>query len=156
LRSKRERFNPKATRIHKPLKEAHTLVFMHWERVKAISVILIDEMTFTLLYFVVLPFFNIYLPLKIYLAVMAVLVGKDVIVVKLIWNIVISQPKIGKESLIGKIGAAYMDFESEGIIQIENELWKAETVEPVKKGDNVKVLTVDGLFLQVEPVRADE
>lgn len=125
---------------------------MQWKRVGAIGLVLMDEIAFTVLYFLVLPLFNVHFPLYIYGAVMGILVIKDIIVIKLIWNIVVSQPHIGKESLIGKIGIAYADFESEGIIQIGNEFWKAETVQPVKKGEKVTVLRVQGLFLYVEPV----
>ncbi len=125
---------------------------MHWKRVGAIGVVLIDEITFTVFYFLVLPLFDVHLPLSIYGAVIGILVIKDIIVVKLIWNIVVSQPRVGKESLLGKIGVVYADFEGEGIIQIGNELWKAKTVQPVKKGERVAILSIRGLLLDVEPV----
>jgi membrane-bound ClpP family serine protease len=124
---------------------------MHWKRLGAIGVVLTDEIVFTLFYFVLLPLFDVHLPLTIYIVVMLVLVTKDVIVVKLIWNIVIRQPQIGKEALIGKTGIAYTDMDSYGIVQIDNELWKAETAIPINKGEKVRVLKMDGLFLQVEP-----
>jgi membrane-bound ClpP family serine protease len=124
---------------------------MHWKRLGAIGVVLTDEIVFTLFYFALLPLFDVHLPLTVYIAVMLVLVTKDVIVVKLIWHIVISQPQIGKEALVGKTGIAYTDMDSHGIIQIDNELWKAETVIPLNKGEKVRVLKVDGLFLKVEP-----
>lgn len=125
---------------------------MEWRRIGAIGVVLIDEMAFTLLYFVVLPFFDVHLPLGIYLGVMAVLIIKDIVVIKLIWNVVVKKPEIGKESLVGKTGVAFTDLDPYGIIRIENELWNVETSIPVKKGEKVKVLNVNGLFLKVESV----
>ena len=83
---------------------------------------------------------------------MAVLVMKDFIVVKLIWNVIVGPPQTGKEALIGKIGVVYTDMDSSGIVRVDNELWQAETVIPLKKGEKVKVKSTNGLFIKVEPV----
>ena len=125
---------------------------MQWKRVGAIGMVLLDEITLTVFYFLVLPLFDVHLPLTLYGAVMGVLVVKDIIVIKLIWNIVVSQPRIGKESLLGRTGIVYADFDTEGIVQIGNEFWKAKTVQPVKKGEKVTVLRIHGLVLDIEPV----
>jgi membrane-bound serine protease (ClpP class) len=128
---------------------------MYWKRIAAILMVLIDEMVFTVFFFGILPFFDVHLPLKVYFAVMAVLVMKDFIVVKLIWNVVVGPPQTGKEALIGKIGVVYTDMDSSGIVRVDNELWQAETVIPLKKGEKVKVKSINGLFLEVEPVATD-
>jgi len=125
---------------------------MEWRRIGAIGVVLTDEIVFTIFYFFVLPLFDVHLPLRIYLAVMSVLVIKDIVVIKLIWHVVMRTPQIGRESLIGKTGIASTDLDPHGIIRIENELWKVEALSPVKKGEKVRVLSATGLFLQVEPV----
>lgn len=125
---------------------------MEWRRIGAIGVVLTDEIVFTIFYFFVLPLFDVHLPLEIYLAVMSVLVVKDIVVIKLIWHVVMRTPQIGRESLIGKTGIASTDLDPHGIIRIENELWKVEALSPVKKGEKVRVLNVNGLFLQVERV----
>ncbi|KYK36953.1 MAG: NfeD family protein [Theionarchaea archaeon] len=129
---------------------------MYWKRIGAILVVLADEMAFTILWFVVIPFFGYHLPLAIYIGVMMVLVVKDIIVIKLIWNVVVKPPEIGKEALIGKTGTASTDMDPYGIIKIGNELWKAETLHFIKKGEKVKVTDMNGLFLEVESVYTDE
>ena len=129
---------------------------MYWKRLGALLVVLLDEIAFTVFFFGVLPAFNVYLPLLLYICVMAILVGKDIIVVKLIWNIILKPPKVGQEAMIGKIGIAYTDIDSYGIVRIDNEFWKAESVGPVKKGEKVVVKDANGLFLQVEPGPSDE
>lgn len=134
-----------------PLKGNLLSPFMEWRRVAAIGLVLMDEMAFTLLYFAVLPLFDVHLPLEGYLGVMAFLVVKDIVVIRLVWNVVVKKPEIGKESLLGKTGVALTDLDPYGIIRIENELWNVETLNPVKKGEQVKVLNVNGLFLQVQP-----
>ncbi len=125
---------------------------MRWIHVTAIFAILSDEIIFTVAYFGVLPLFGIHLPLSLYVGIIAVLVGKDLIVVKLIWNVVIRPPQMGKETLIGKVGTAYTDIDPHGTVKIENELWKAETTNPVKRGEKVVVRSMNGLFLHVEPI----
>lgn len=127
---------------------------MQWKRIAAIAALSTDEIAFTFFFFVVLPFFDVRLPLAIYVGVMAVLIGKDLIVVKLIWNVVVRPPATGQEALIGKIGVATTDIEahSSGTVQIENELWNAHSDLSVKKGEEITVLSVNGLSLHVEPV----
>ena len=124
---------------------------MYWKRLGAILVVLLDEIAFTVFFFGVLPAFDVYLPLLLYIGVMAILVGKDIIVVKLIWNVILKPPKVGQEAMIGKIGIAYTDIDSYGVVRIDNELWKVESVAPVKKGEKVIVKNTNGLSLQVEP-----
>ncbi len=129
---------------------------MHWKRVGAIVALLTDEMVFTLFFFAILPSFGVSLPISLYIWIMVVLVAKDIIVIKLIWNIVIKPPQTGKEALIGEIGTAHTDMDPYGIIKIGNELWKAETLNFVKKGEKVRVVDMNGLFLQVESAASDE
>ncbi|MBU7001363.1 MAG: NfeD family protein [Theionarchaea archaeon] len=126
---------------------------MQWKRIGAIIAISTDEMVFTFFFFVVLPLFNIKLPLSVYGCIMAVLIGKDLIVVRLIWNVVVKPPETGMEALVGKIGVAITDIDadSSGTVQIANELWNAHSVHPIRKGERVRILSVDGLSLNVEP-----
>ena len=62
------------------------------------------------------------------------------------------KPVSGKEALIGKIGSALEDFETEGMITIEGEIWKAQTEVPIKKGQKVKVIAKEGLTLKIKPL----
>jgi membrane-bound serine protease (ClpP class) len=124
---------------------------MHVKRAAAILAVLVDEMMFTLLFFVILPVFGVHLPIGIYIGIMAILVTKDIIVIKLIWNVVVGPPLMGKEALIGKKGVTFADMDTYGFVRIDNELWKAETTVPLKKGEEVEVVDMDGLFLVVEP-----
>ncbi|MBU7016954.1 MAG: NfeD family protein [Theionarchaea archaeon] len=129
---------------------------MNWTRIGAIVAILLDEIAFTVFFFGVLPAFDVYLPLTLYIGVMVILVAKDIIAIKFIWNIIVKQPEVGREALIGKIGIAYTDIDLFGLIRIDNELWKAEASYPIKKGEKTRITDMDGLSLQVESVSTDE
>lgn len=60
---------------------------------------------------------------------------------------------IGVESLPGTTGIAMEDFEHEGMIMMQGELWKAETTGvSVKKGQRIKITSRRNLTLLVEPI----
>ena len=64
-----------------------------------------------------------------------------------------STPTIGREWMIGQVGAAVEDVSPDGIVKIDDALWKARTnrATPVVSGDRVRVVAVEGLVLEVEP-----
>jgi len=60
----------------------------------------------------------------------------------------------GKEELLGEEGVATtpLPLGGEGMIRIHGELWRAIAQDPVQEGTRVRVLRVNGLKLEVEPV----
>jgi len=61
----------------------------------------------------------------------------------------------GQEELLHASGEVLDDFESKGRIRIHGEIWLAESVTPLRRGDRVKVLAVDGLVLKVQPLNQE-
>ncbi|MEE9142785.1 MAG: nodulation protein NfeD [Gammaproteobacteria bacterium] len=62
----------------------------------------------------------------------------------------------GAEQLIGSIGEARADFSDRGTVFIHSEIWEAQTSAAVHRGDRVRVVSMDGLQLKVEPVSDKE
>jgi len=62
----------------------------------------------------------------------------------------------GAEELIGALGEASADFESRGYIRVHSESWAAESEVPVRKGEKVEVVALDGLTLKVKPKREEK
>ncbi|RMD70643.1 MAG: nodulation protein NfeD [Gammaproteobacteria bacterium] len=58
----------------------------------------------------------------------------------------------GREELLGAVGEAWEDFEREGRVWIHSELWNARTRKPLRKGEKVRVVGIEGLTLIVEPL----
>jgi membrane-bound serine protease (ClpP class) len=58
--------------------------------------------------------------------------------------------RTGAEEMIGAIGEAMEDFAAQGRIWIHGESWRASSPEPVKKGQKVRVISQDGLLLNVK------
>jgi membrane-bound serine protease (ClpP class) len=62
----------------------------------------------------------------------------------------------GVEKLVGDTAEALEDFEGRGSVFLEGERWIAESAIPVNKGDLLKVKSVSGLVVQVEPVTDEQ
>jgi membrane-bound serine protease (ClpP class) len=50
----------------------------------------------------------------------------------------------GKEGMVGEIGTARTDLAPAGTVFVHGEIWEAESVEPVRRGEKVRVLEVLG------------
>ncbi len=59
----------------------------------------------------------------------------------------------GAEELIGAVGESLEDFDGRGRIRIHSESWIATCDRPIKNGQPVRVIGIDGLTLQIEEVR---
>jgi len=57
----------------------------------------------------------------------------------------------GRESMIGEQAEAAEDFDGEGPVFVRGERWSARTRRPVRKGDRLRVVSMTGLILEVEP-----
>jgi membrane-bound serine protease (ClpP class) len=58
----------------------------------------------------------------------------------------------GLEQLVGSEAVVVNDFEQKGSVKIHSETWQAISAAPVKKDQRVRVTSMDGLTLHVEPV----
>ncbi len=64
-----------------------------------------------------------------------------------------STPTIGRTSLVGEEGTAIDDVAPEGIVEVRGARWRALTnrATPIRAGEVVRVVAVDGFALEVEP-----
>ncbi len=56
----------------------------------------------------------------------------------------------GAQGLLGEIGVASTDLGPEGTVFVHGELWNATAARPIRQGENVRVIRVDGLHLLVD------
>ena len=62
------------------------------------------------------------------------------------------KPVTGIEGLTGLEGVAHTDIFKDGMTLVHGEYWRAYSDEPVRKGEKVKVLSVEGLRLHVRKI----
>ena len=56
----------------------------------------------------------------------------------------------GAQGLLGEIGVASTSLDPDGKVFVHGELWNATSSRPVKKGEKVRIIKVEGLHLLVE------
>jgi len=57
----------------------------------------------------------------------------------------------GREHLLGNVAVAEGDFAERGHVRVQGELWDARTTRPVRAGEKLRIVAIDGLQLAVEP-----
>lgn len=65
-----------------------------------------------------------------------------------------STPTIGREWMIGEQGEAVTNIDPDGVVRVRGALWRARTnrATPIDLRDGIRVVEVDGLLLEVEPL----
>lgn len=61
----------------------------------------------------------------------------------------------GVEAMVGTFAEARSDFSGSGMVWVNGESWNAHSSVPVKKGEKVKILSISGLELIIEPTKED-
>lgn len=96
------------------------------------------------------PNLNVALPLIIGVAI--AIAGFSIWVLGRFLDVRRKKPATGYEEMIGMQGVAQEDFESTGRVFVHSELWTADSRRPVRAGQAVRVVAIDGLRLTVEPI----
>ncbi len=62
-------------------------------------------------------------------------------------------PTIGREWMVGEMGTATTAVGPEGTVTVKGALWRARVnrATPIQAGDPIRVVSIDGLVLEVEP-----
>lgn len=65
-----------------------------------------------------------------------------------------STPTVGREGLIGEEGVAEVTVDPDGVVRVRDALWRARTnrATPIAAGEPLRVVEIDGLLLEVEPL----
>jgi membrane-bound serine protease (ClpP class) len=59
---------------------------------------------------------------------------------------------MGTNTLVDQIAEARTALTPSGTVFLQGEYWNAESARPVEKGGQVRVVSVEGLKLRVEPL----
>ncbi len=64
------------------------------------------------------------------------------------------QVSTGAQVLIGQSGEALSDFGKEGQVRIGAEIWRATSDEDISEGDEISIVSIDGLLLTVRKIES--
>jgi membrane-bound serine protease (ClpP class) len=69
----------------------------------------------------------------------------------------LSTQTIGREGLVGHVGTAIVDFDPEGLVEVDGARWRATAHREaeLKLGSQIVVSGVDGLFLEVDRIESE-
>lgn len=59
--------------------------------------------------------------------------------------------RTGQEELLNSSAHALEDFDAFGHVQLRGERWRARTSQPIRKGQTLRIIAIDGLTVEVEP-----
>ena len=62
----------------------------------------------------------------------------------------------GREEMIGARAEALSSFSGSGRVMAHGEMWSARASEPVERGQHLRIKSIDGLVLEVEPDREED
>jgi len=95
-----------------------------------------------------LPAFQIAWPIILGVTITSVLVL--CILLGMIYKARRSPVVSGTEAMLGTLAEAVEDFEGEGRVIAQGEIWRAYSPRPVRQGERVRIIAVRGLTLHVE------
>ena len=78
--------------------------------------------------------------------------GFFVVISGLVFKSQLSKPRTGASGLLGEIGVVKEPILKEGKVFVHGELWNAISKDPIEKGAKVRVVKVENLVLEVEPI----
>ena len=78
--------------------------------------------------------------------------GFFVVISGLVFKSQLSKPRTGASGLLGEIGVVKEPILQEGKVFVHGELWNAISKDPIEKGAKVRVVKVENLVLEVEPI----
>jgi membrane-bound serine protease (ClpP class) len=89
---------------------------------------------------------------RVLLPTLVIVSGFFMLVASLVFKSQISKPRTGAKGLVGEIGIVKQPTMPEGKVFVHGELWNASSKDPIQEGAKVRVIKVDNLVLEVEPI----
>ena len=90
------------------------------------------------------------LPLQLAIPVYIVILIISAIMYYAIMTAMKTRVKTGKEGLIGEIGNIFDLTPKDMFVRVHGEIWEATSNDKLKKGDEIRIINVNGLMLDVK------
>lgn len=86
---------------------------------------------------------------KLYIGFAVVVAGLFGSIAWAVWRLRQSPAPVGMQALVGESATATSDIDLHGVVVVKGERWSAESREPIKNGERVRVTGVRGTYLLV-------
>lgn len=96
------------------------------------------------------------LPMSVAAPVYAVITVLSAVLYFFTWRAMRRPVQTGSEEMLRSIGEVIEARGHIALVRVHSEIWDAESSEKLRKGDRVKVLSIDGLTLRVQGLDASE
>jgi len=93
------------------------------------------------------------LPAPFGIAVVAAALVYELAEVAIWWRLRGRRAQTGAEALLGEMGEASTALDPAGKVRLRGETWRARSNHPIERGRRVRVVSLDGLTLEVESDR---
>ncbi len=94
------------------------------------------------------------LSLQVLIPTLVVVSAFFVTVATLAFKAQVAQPRTGGSGMKGEVGRVKNRIDPDGKVLVHGELWYARAKEPIEEGAQVRVVAVDKLVLEVEPLNS--
>jgi membrane-bound serine protease (ClpP class) len=86
-----------------------------------------------------------------------VVLGANLVVALLVYRFLKKKPLTGREGMVGVRGVALQAISphAPGQVRVRGEIWRAESDQPIRSGEQIQVKGLQGLTLLVEPTNAE-
>ena len=122
-----------------------------WHTIYSIIVSALQAAAIAVLIIVVLPVFQINIPVWGIVSILTAYAVFAYIMYRISHPTVLYKPVTSPEAIVGKEGVVEVDLNPEGYVRVEGELWKAACPGgDLRKGDRVVITCIKGLELTVE------
>ncbi|MDT8273627.1 MAG: NfeD family protein [Desulfomonilia bacterium] len=93
------------------------------------------------------------IPLWVMIILVALWIGKDIVLFPLVWRAYEGGHAAQADPMIGMQGVALSEIQPTGYVEVRGERWKAELIpgtSPLKPGEKITVTDISGLKLLVK------
>ena len=95
---------------------------------------------------------NVRVSWHVLIPTLALVSGFFVFVAGLVFKSQTSTPRTGTAGIIGEVGVVKKAIQPDGKVMVRGELWYATAKEPIAEGTRIRVLNLENLVLEVEPL----
>lgn len=103
-----------------------------------------------LIYFLLKNIYDLQVNLLLFGFAATLVIGLNLALALVVLKVMRQRPTTGQQGMTGKIGVVLKKIDGEGRVEVQGEIWRAESGERIGVGEKVVVEKMEGLLLRVK------